>query len=472
MFRKLAFGSVVGVVPCVRDSNDETTVVQAITQRIAVDLPAVDPGVLLRFQAFVCGFINHHLSPLTTLELQTFDEWLANAPYPQSRKDELRRCYDELHGHLPSKKQASTVKCFIKTESYPVGEFIKPGRSIMSRSDWAKVAMGPAFASIERKVYDLKKPDGHPYFIKHVPVALRHVEINSIRSAGSRYLITDYTAFESSFSASVMKACECQMYEYMLRQFPELASFITRTLTGDNILKFPGGTKARIKARRMSGDMCTSLGNGFTNLMLMLFFASENGLDVNGFVEGDDGIFAVQGNIPADFGLMFSTLGFVIKMAEFPDPALGGFCGIIAADSGNIRDPVRFLQTFGWTSSCIDGGPQVMAQLLRAKAMSAVFESPQCPLVRPLAERALELTSGVTPRFALDGYHALPVLDVPEYSPSLATRDLFASLFGISVEAQLEIETRLKTCESADFIAPYLTLHPNLDFVGSRFVGP
>jgi len=474
MFRRLPFGYVDGIVPCVRDSNDEATVLEAITQRVAVKLPDIDGAVLQEFAEFVKGFLAQHLRPLKLADILSFDEWIEEVSYPEERKTELRNVWEELHGHLPTRKQSSTVKCFIKTESYPIGDVIKPARGIMSRSDWAKVHMGPAMRSIEKEVYEMKQDDGNPFFIKHVPVNQRHLYVDSLRSAGCRYLVTDYTAFESSFASPLMKVCECELYRYMLSANPKLAAWINNTLTGDNKLRFPGGTRATVRGRRMSGDMCTSLGNGFTNLMLMLFFSQRNGLRCRGFVEGDDGVFAVQGDIPPNFAEQFGLLGFVIKMAEFSSPGLGGFCGIISADSGNVRDPVRFLSTFGWTHSCLEAGDDVMHSLLRAKAMSAAYESPQSPVVRPLADRILELTAGYTARFVDDGYHELPPAGtaVPRYNPSQATRDLFAELFGVPVTAQLEMERKIARSTDFSFIRQYLLIHPNHDFVRSRFVGP
>lgn len=473
MFRQLPFGFVQGIYPCCRDSNDPATVSRAISQRIGAKLPCPKVHVVERFAGFVRRFLDDHVDPLGLTELMTFDEWIQDAPYTIQRKEELRGIYRELHGQLPTVKQSQTIKCFIKTESYPVLDLIKDGRGIMSRSDWAKVAMGPAFASIERKVYELKKPDGDPYFIKHIPVPERYKYVAHLKRAGARYLITDYTAFESSFSSQIMKACEVQLYRHMLPYWPNLANYIDRTLTGVNRLKFPNGTKARIKGRRMSGDMCTSLGNGFTNLMLMHFFCEEADLSVDGFVEGDDGVFSYFGNLPDGFAKRFEDLGFVIKMAEVDDPALGGFCGIVAADGGSIRDPVRFLQTFGWTTSFIDGSPALMMQLLRAKALSAIYESPQCPIVRAVAERALALTEGVEPRFVFDGYHAqLTHIDVAPFAPSQATRELFSYLYGVDPVTQVYLEGRVHESNDVSFLANFLPHHLNHDFIGSRFVGP
>jgi hypothetical protein len=453
---------------------------QCITQRVATQLVDPDPNILNRLRAFTRDFIHKNFDPLKPDELMDFYEWIAVAPYPNPRKRELIKVYEELKGQYPSLKQSSRVNCFIKVQSDPLNHDnklgytpYKAGRAIMSRSDYAKVTMGPAIHSIEEKVYSIMKPDGHPYFIKHVPVPLRYHEVNSLCSAGSHYIITDYTSFEASFHPAVLRAVECQLYSYMLAEDPVLANWIQTTLSGKNVLRFRNGTKVTIEGRRMSGDMCTSLGNGFTNLMLMLFATREQSILCNGFVEGDDGVFAVS-KVP-DTSVL-ESLGFRVKMAEVDHPGLGGFCGVVAADNGNIKDPVKFLQTFGWTHSCLSGGPRVMHSLLRAKALSGIYELPNCPIIRVLCDRALELTTGVEPRF--DDFNSYskppPRTTPPPYEPTPATRDLFAELFGVSVQTQLVVEARLRTAvELSDAgIAESLSINPEYDFNWSRFVSP
>lgn len=70
-----------------------------------------------------------------------------------------------------------------------------------------------------------------------------------------------------------------------------------------------------------------------------------------------------------------------------------------------------------------------MDELLRAKALSACYETPHCPVIGKIARYALERTRGVHPRFVRDGYHDVPMLDefdVPKFEPTDLTRELFA----------------------------------------------
>jgi len=177
----------------------------------------------------------------------------------------------------------------------------------------------------------------------------------------------------------------------------------------------------------MSGEMCTSLGNGFTNLMLALFIASLRHGHLEGYVEGDDGLFATDFELTKEDYL---NLGFTMKnVDEVFHPGWASFCGMLFGDSLQIvRSPRRFLENFGWTHSAVHGGEKVMLGLLRAKALSAVYETPHCPIVSVLARRALHHTRGVTPRFVNDGFHNTELVPrdeskLPKFAPTTDTFD-------------------------------------------------
>lgn len=446
MFRRLPFGSVPGYAPICCDSNDPDTIKASIFQRLVRDLPVPEPGMLDRFGVFVKKFCAENLPVVT---VPTFEEWLEATSYNEQRKQQLRKCHVELRGGRPTLKQAKKISSFIKTESYPIW---KQARSINSRSDFFKVWSGPMFKAIENAVYAL------PEFIKHTPVPDRPEKVRGLRKANRHYYQTDFTAFESHFTMDFLTQCELVLYRHCLGPGAN-TDFLCNVIGGNlghNMLHYRAGVRAAIPSRRMSGDMCTSLGNGFTNLMLAKFLASEQGKELEGFVEGDDGLFSTEAILTPE---LYARLGFSIKIEEVEDPCRGSFCGMIFPESGEIiRDPRRFLENFGWTSSFIHAGLPIMQQLLRAKALSACYEAPQCPVVGVLARRALVHTTGAAPRFVDDGYHYCPrdVLNVPAFNPSPDTRVLFAQEFGVSVEVQLAVEAAI----NADDMVLVSTLLP------------
>lgn len=443
MFAELPFGRVDGFAPIHLDTKDQKTQVDGLQHRMARLTPQSNKQTMQRFASFVKWWCRTYLEPLTTEP--SFDEWLAGCDYPLERKAELASVFDDLHGAPPNRKQRRKIASFIKSESYY--EF-KHARWINSRSDAFKAWSGPWFKAIEERVFAL------PWFIKHTPVPERPSKVAGLLRPGARYYATDHTAFEAHMGPEFMAACELTVYRYMLQRFPDVADLICKTIGGVNHGATRRGVQFRVKGRRMSGDMCTSLGNGLTNLLLWAFFCREKKCEWDGFVEGDDGIFATVGSAPTRADYL--DLGFDLKIEEGNDPRVMSFCGIVAADGQNVRDPAKLLTHFGWTSSCIGAGLAVRKSLLRAKALSLLYENPHCPILRAIADRALVLTRGSVPRFVRDGWHsALPEFKAPDFAPTAATREMFAALYNISPAEQEELELQISAADDLNFLAGY-----------------
>lgn len=384
VFRRLNFGAVPGFSPLCLDSNDPATVENGFKRRLLRKTPfderRHDPEMLRRFSAFV----NNYVSKLPKVNPLEFEEWLEGTSYDNNRKEQLRRTREALHGGRPSSRQCSHIDSFVKGEHYP--EY-KPARMINSRSDAFKAFSGPYFKSLENMVYSTI-----PEFIKHVPMAERSKAINELRKVGNNLYSTDFTAFESHFLMPIMHVCECALYRHCFSNSND-GEFIARVIEGQNRMRTRTGVRAECWARRMSGDMCTSLGNGFTNLMLAKFLASEQHCEITGYVEGDDGLFCTNAELTAE---AYEKLGFTIKIAKISDISEASFCGMVFGPSCEIiRDPRRFLQGFGWSQSFLHAGSSIMDELLRAKSLSTCYETPQCPIVGVLARKALELTRHV-----------------------------------------------------------------------------
>lgn len=400
---------------------------------------------------FVRQWCEKNLVPIT--ERPDFEEWLASTEYTIHRKDELRQAFIDNNFHFPPPAVACKVKNFVKLETYP--EY-KHARWINSRCDRFKVFCGPFFKKIEEQVYETSDT---VRFIKHIPVDERPESLMQIPE-GLRYYGTDYTSFEKHFSKEIMETIEFVLYDYMLEFLTHAEKkCLFDTLSGYNKLKSRLGFQARVKARRMSGEMCTSLGNGFTNMMLALFLAHEKNGHIYGYVEGDDGIFGTDFEMtPEDY----KRLGFEIKIKSYENVGDASFCGMIFSSSGQIiRDPVNFLMKFGWSSSAIGCSHRVAQELLRAKALSAAYETPHCPVVGAAVRFALNKTEGYAPRFVSDGFHKVPrdVINVPLFNPSSSTRLQFERLFKVSIADQLVIEDKLM---AGDFDVAHL-LSLNMD---------
>lgn len=446
MFRRLNYCAVPGYAPLCMDSNDPDTVDCAFRQRLLREVPKGDPQLLKEFEEFVGAYLTKNVPIVEPME---FEEWLESTSYSEARKQDLRNTYIEMRGAVPNRSQRRHVDAFVKTEYYPTW---KHARMINSRSDAFKVWSGPRFKAIEKVVYSI------PEFVKHIPVPERPARVRALMKPGWRCFATDFTAFESHFVPELLRICECQLYKHCLRNDRDI-DILTKTLMGKNEMRTRSGLRASVRGRRMSGDMCTSLGNGFTNLMLAKFIAHKKGGSITGFVEGDDGLFVTDIELTAKD---YEKLGFTIKIEEVDNPCKASFCGMVFSESGEIiRDPRRFVMGFGWTHSFISAGHKIMDELLRAKALSTVYETPQCPIVGAFARYALEKTRHVNPRFVNDGYHHCPdEVSVPAFSPSRDTRLLFEEKYGISIECQEAIESAVL---SGDFEKVAILMPPTAE---------
>lgn len=336
----------------------------------------------------------------------------------------------------------------MKREAYTSFKF---PRGIRARRDAVKGIVGPLIKLIEKEVYSL------PWFIKHVPVKERPLYIQKhLNKPGFVYSATDYKSFESLFVPQIMKICEFKLYRFMLRdQSPDVLDAFEEMCVGRNKINALGkGKRAKMKIKinacRMSGEMTTSLGNGFTNLMLATWVAKCQGCTIenggfNGVVEGDDGLFATRNDcIKSD---EFKKLGFKIKIDKYISLNEAAFCKFVYNTDTyhNITDPCEQLVKFGWTDSqAMCGSDKTLLELLRAKAMSLICEFPACPIVSELARYGERVTRGN--RFRLNEKN-WKIYDFSHLEWQLpidpSSRALVEKLYGITVATQLNIEKYL-----------------------------
>lgn len=410
-------------------------------------MPEPDEDELARFGRFVGRWLKANITPYegTRDPVALFEWWLDQTDYTEDRKDQLRTIAEKQHYGPPSRKVASKVKSFIKLESY---DEPKEARWINSRIDEFKAFAGPYFKIVENILF------ARPEFIKHIPVPDRPALISAMKKAGLRYFSTDFTAYESHFTPKFMWLCECQLYLHVLGD-NAISRFMCDVITGENNLRTRSGLKFKVNGRRMSGDMCTSLGNGFSNLMLALYVAYRISGDIDpelhgfqAFVEGDDGLFACPYELEMSW---YTKLGFTIKMDEVSSPEEASFCGLLCSPDGAvIKDPRRVFRTFGWTSSFINAGPQIMDSLLKSKALSLCYELPQCPILGQLGRSALSAVENIELTHRHDTYRKVPLsFKVEPFNPSPMTRLFFEAQFGITPQQQIAAEEAIRHGDNA-----------------------
>jgi len=454
--------------PLVPDLTDSRTTKAGARHRICRNPPTAREDIVGGFRIFVRRQVRKHFVPLAHDVDVTAETWLSHTSYPDWRRKELRVVWDrvgEIRNLWDPDKAHRYFRCssFAKDEDYPT---YKHSRGIFSRSDEFKCAVGPIFKLIEEQVFK------HPAFIKHIPVADRPDYIMGLlHREGAKYVATDYTSFESLFVRELMEACEFELYAYMTQHLPsgcEFMHLVREVLGGLNLCVFKD-FRLLLEACRMSGEMCTSLGNGFSNLMFMKFFCKRNGCKkIRGVVEGDDGLFTMVGIPPGEED--FALLGLIIKVEVHDTISTASFCGLVfdRVDRINVTDPRKVLNNFGWVQrTYANVRPHKLRQLMRCKALSLAFQYPGCPIIAALGAYGIRVTrkTNVNFRKYLDRkggslYEREQMLlamkagdgQYPTKKTGLATRLLVEKLYRISVSTQLAIEDYLGSLKSIQIL--------------------
>lgn len=423
-----------------------------ILKRFARKPPPAMRNELRKFKSFVKMVVEELFVPLSPEHDLSFETWLELTQYPLWRKKELREVHEDLCQRYP-RKGDGMIKSFMKDETYPS---YKHARGINARVDAAKCLMGRFFKAIEDVVYK------HMSFIKHVPVSDRAGYIyDMLYAEGATYLATDFETFEALFVEELMRSCEFVLYDHMTKFLPEHEMFLDmlEMMAGDNCCRYREFF-VWLHATRMSGEMCTSLGNGFTNLMAFWYIAwkKTGQLYVPIVVEGDDGLSRWTYRAPPPTPDDYAELGMVIKLERHSSISTASFCGIVfdEKDLLNVTNPLEVLASFGWTTQRYARAKKTkLLSLLRCKALSAAHQYPGCPVVSALAQYGLRVTKGVDVRSIVES-RAFNSWDRDQLraavrderkircvDPPMRTRLLVEQLYGVSVADQLAVEDYL-----------------------------
>ncbi len=433
--------------PCPFDPN---TLEAGVRKRAAAVLPAFDPTFLQELNDYTKNYVERKLTPLAPDSDLGLLTWLKQTKYSEARKQELVRKFDEFTTLFDPEKKYLKVGSFPKDETYVDMKHI---RIINARSDEFKNWFGPIAKLMETEVYKLSP------FIKHVPVLERARHIcQRLYSENAEYYATDYTTFEAMFLAEIMRSVEFVLYSHLTRNLAihdELIKVCEEVLAGRNVCLFRLFI-VHLMATRMSGEMVTSLGNGFSNLMFVKFLCWKLGIKgLKCFVEGDDMIATTSGGFPTAED--FAKLGANIKIDMTHNLSEASFCGIVfdEVDLINVTDPLEVLAKFGWTSGRYSrcAGRRLKC-LLRSKAMCYSVQYRGAPVIDALAQYALKVTAGADVEYVVRSKNTTwwdrikiekaKLLYVRERtSTPMRTRELVERKYGLEVAKQLAVEAYL-----------------------------
>jgi len=449
------------------DQTDVPTALAGAQKRFTTKPPEPNVELMEKFRLFVRKFVRENFVPLDPNSDCSIEAWLETCKYTNLRKKELLDKFRRMNNIHHKGSKYKNCKSFIKDETYPA---YKHARSINSRSDEFKATVGPIFRLIEKEVFK------HRAFIKKIPIAERPAYIRKLlHIEGAKFFGADYSAFESLFTLLLMDCCEFELYRYMVSRLPEgqeWMDLVEDATGGENVCEFKDFT-VRVPCTRMSGEMNTSLGNGFTNLMVLLFLAELNGCThIEAVVEGDDSAAVMTG--PRPTAEQFAMLGLNCKVEFHDSIETMSFCGLVfdAGDLVNVTDPREVLASFGWSNhQYVAARSGVLKQLLRCKALSMAHQYPGCPIISSLAQYGLRVTRSVdvrkfiTEKGRFNMWEREQLLNaladekkIKRIEPPMNTRLLVEKLYGITLGQQRKLERYLDDCSELKPIPTMQTL--------------
>lgn len=467
----VAIGPIINTNPTIVNYRSNNNQLRGMLKRVAHG-PTFDGFLFQQFKAFV----QKELSAYEPLPHQDWDlefvnkEWLDVAKhYNESQKSMFRFLFQKfVENQHSSETHKNLYACnsFIKREFYAES---KEPRIINSRSDMFKVVVAPYIKGIEHAVIYNK------HFIKGKAPQERVVRMQEILDRFKFVAETDYSSFEGSFSWNIQKYCEASLFKHMLSNNLHVWKIIEPiyAFNSRNKCVFANSRQymdvAQFSGSRMSGDMWTSLANGFTNMMLFKFVVDYNArlkrlpIDYDFIVEGDDGFLAF--NVMLDLAPI-KDLGFQLKIVSGTDLNDLSFCGTcLGPDATPVPDFWRTIEKFGWSfddhiiDHYHDKPTKAEMELLYAKALSLQAESEGIPILQPLALKCLELSHVHKLAQRYITYYEEHILQLSTYVPvakpiTQEMRVFFADRFGVSIEDQLKIEDYIGRQTSPRFVVP------------------
>ncbi len=434
-----------GAAPFHADCSDPETVFTGCQHRQAAKVPNMSRAVRRKLRAFTHTYLRKHLRPLRISDVPDFDSWLKNSTqYTEEQKKVLAAAREESekypYGKLP--KRYRKGKCFPKREKH---QEPKCSRGICGRHPVVRSRYGPIFHAIEEAIYAL------PFFVKGLTPQQRIKVLADELSRSGVLLDNDFSCFEGSFSVALMSAVEKVVIDYLLAAFPKQLRKEIWLDMKTSVFRYKHFT-VTVDGKRKSGDAWTSVFNGFTNAILIMFAAAESGLrptDLVFKVEGDDSSILLLVRKRFEFSRIVLDAGFLAKEVWYDHISDGNFCQLTFDPDSLvlIKDAAKVIVSFPWLlGQHLDVTEEHADMLYRAKAMSLASECGSTPILSVFAGTVLRRTSRVEMDWQFVTKHTPYYMRSKiEYSdrvsePPLSARVAYSGRYGISVDEQLVIE--------------------------------
>lgn len=454
---EVAFASITDV-GYFANPTDRTNMERAFRLRINPVTPISNPKLLHELAQYVDMFLlkqqnKGYLEPLPNLEQyddELFEQWLENNHHyglPRKQMFRRKRTIVKPHGRIIFQNRFTDVQSFIKLK---MTEEAKYPRLVNSRSDYYKVIVAPYVKLIEDQVFKMK------WFLSGIPTHKFPPYLEKLTNL-PWIMETDYSSFEGCFTREYTKCVEEKLWKFFLVNNPEMLKYFMapyEDLNGETHVNriFGPNYTAFVEGSRMSGEMWTSLANGFSNLINVKFLAHKLNMKIHGYVMGDDGIFSMEKPILTKEH--FAELGFNIKIKYDNSIAHTSFCGNIYSPESQtiIIEPGQISSLFtNMKKSYFNAKQSKKLQLLRNKAQSLYCIGKYTPIISKLALKIIDLIPQQNVKIV--DYREKWLIEqqmqdtVETFDPvaiPYENRWIYANKYNISLQQQQEVEALIE----------------------------
>lgn len=392
------------------------------------------------------------VEPLPCIEddESVFEDWISNHyNKPLNVKSRIRKARQEYLDCGLSKKDYRHSP-FVKREFY---EEMKAARIICKAEDKFVAAVAPVIHACEQVVFH----DSHlsKYFVKGRTI---NEQVDMMRRLGQmtgKFAETDHSRFEANYRDKTFKAIEMQFWKHMLRHNPKTLDIMMKSYQYDRHL-YSRQAVAIFRGTRMSGDLWTSLMNGFTNLVVMKAVAKRVGFTFEGLFEGDDGLCCYNGPDPTPED--FSYYGFEIKLEVKDEINQCSFLTkIFSPKTNNLLADPETVERVSWTPDPAHFlyGDKSRRRLACEKCVAMLNIYPRTP-VGSIKWLAILRVLGYNRKpievhdwYYQSLYHTTTLVKENLEYPDIQYEDrlLYWQRFGVSPEYQIIMENEFKSWE-------------------------
>lgn len=389
-----------------------------------------------------------HLKPFVKTLVPCSEDTVINHSAGNKRKL-LLSAKQSLEAY-PIQPEDGEVKMFLKadkahmfTDSLP--DYGAP-RCIQYRNKRYCLRLATYLHPVERHVYQELDRSGTPIFAKGRNLTQRGQDLwaKFQHFRNPTIICMDHSKFDAHFGVELLRL-EHKFYKSMFRSSDreELSKLLAMQINNKGVTKH--GTRYRTRGTRMSGDQNTGLGNSVGNYAMLKAFAEHNGWDACFYVDGDDSVMIVEGNVEVE-PKFFEQFGMSTKVdITTTDFQSMEFCQTRPVFDGvswrMVRNPERLLARLPWAVQAVS--PRSRGKYLRSVGLCEIALGVGLPIAQHIGQKLSVLGKG----YMVTGNHYMASKEYVRPAkavfkePTLEARLSYAQAWGISVEEQLRIET-------------------------------